>query len=154
MIVFDIRCEHDHVFEAWFDGADAFHDQRDRGLVTCPYCDSGRVERVPSALAIGGKAGGPDERQVATTAGGAQPGFDPAKVKAMLGELAKAQADALAKSDYVGGKFADEARSMHYGEQAARPIYGETRPAEAKALREEGVPAMPLLFPVKPKSDA
>ena len=51
-------------------------------------------------------------------------------------------------------RFAEEARAMHYGEQEARPIYGETKRAEAEALREEGVPAMPLLFPVRQRSDA
>ena len=28
--------------------------------------------------------------------------------------------------DYVGDKFADEARAIHYGEKEEREIYGET----------------------------
>ncbi|MGB3722013.1 MAG: DUF1178 family protein [Pacificimonas sp.] len=174
MIVFDVKCETGHVFEGWFGGADAFADQQARGLVTCPYCDSAKVERIPSALAIGGKAssgdsGGhdvPATQDAGDAAGDPRPsgdgpadgadagGIDPARVKAMLTRMAKAQSEAVAKSDYVGTKFADEARAMHYGEQSARPIYGETGKAEAKALHEEGVPAMPLLFPLKPRSDA
>jgi hypothetical protein len=33
---------------------------------------------------------------------------------------------------------------MHYGESEARSIYGEATIDEAKALKEEGIPALPL----------
>ena len=60
-------------------------------------------------------------------------------------ELAKAfaQLQALArevrsKADYVGPKFAEEARRIHYGESEARQIYGEAAPNEVKELLERG----------------
>ena len=40
--------------------------------------------------------------------------------------------------------FPEEARKMHYGERAAGSIYGEASLEEAKALHEEGIPAVPL----------
>ena len=43
-------------------------------------------------------------------------------------------------ADYVGDKFADEARKIHSGEAEERGIYGETTPEEAEELQEEGVP--------------
>lgn len=43
-------------------------------------------------------------------------------------------------SDYVGDRFADEARKIHHGEADERGIYGETTPEEAEELLEEGVP--------------
>lgn len=46
--------------------------------------------------------------------------------------------------DYVGDKFADEARKMHSGESEDRAIWGEVTPDEARALEDEGVPAAPL----------
>jgi hypothetical protein len=46
--------------------------------------------------------------------------------------------------EYVGDKFADEARSMYYGEAETRPVWGEVTPDVAKELLEEGVPAMPI----------
>ena len=49
-----------------------------------------------------------------------------------------------ASSETVGRNFAAEARRIHAGEAPARPIIGEARPAEAKALIEEGVPIAPL----------
>ncbi len=46
--------------------------------------------------------------------------------------------------DYVGDRFAREARDIHDGESEARPIYGEATPKEVKALVEDGVPVAPL----------
>jgi hypothetical protein len=43
------------------------------------------------------------------------------------------------RCDYVGTRFADEARRIHYGESEARGIYGETTPSEAEALADEGI---------------
>ena len=39
-----------------------------------------------------------------------------------------------------------EARAMHAGETPQRPIYGEAKPADARALIEDGVPVAPLPF--------
>ena len=51
-------------------------------------------------------------------------------------------------ADYVGDKFAEEARKIHFGETEARGIYGEASPDEAKSLAEDGVPFMPIpVFP-------
>ena len=51
-------------------------------------------------------------------------------------------------ADYVGQKFPDEARKMHYGEIDHRSIYGEASPEEARKLHEEGIEFHPL--PVLP----
>jgi hypothetical protein len=71
-------------------------------------------------------------------------------IKAMMQALAKAQAEALKTSDYVGTRFAEEARAIHLGETEERTIHGQATPEEAKALIEEGVPVAPLPFPVRP----
>jgi hypothetical protein len=34
-----------HEFESWFPSSDAFDEQRRRGFVTCPLCDSPKVEK-------------------------------------------------------------------------------------------------------------
>jgi hypothetical protein len=47
-------------------------------------------------------------------------------------------------SSYVGGKFPEEARKIHYGETEHRSIYGEASPEEAKSLHEEGIEFHPL----------
>jgi hypothetical protein len=46
--------------------------------------------------------------------------------------------------DYVGDRFAAEARAIHEGASEERGIYGEATPAEVKALVADGVPVAPL----------
>ena len=67
--------------------------------------------------------------------------------------LAALQAEALRQSTWVGDKFADQSRAIHYGERAESPIHGQASLAEAQALIEEGIAVMPLPFPVTPPED-
>src|SRR5207302_10354148 len=41
--------------------------------------------------------------------------------------------------DYVGERFAEEARRIHYGEADPHGIYGEASRDESQALAEEGI---------------
>ena len=74
----------------------------------------------------------------------------PEEVQKAMETLAQAQAKALEKSTYVGDKFADQSREMHYGERDEAPIHGQASLDEARALVDEGVPIAPLPFPVAP----
>ena len=55
MIVFDLRCSHDHVFEAWFGSSGAFEDQRERGLLSCPFCGDAEIGKAVMAPNIPAK---------------------------------------------------------------------------------------------------
>lgn len=141
MIVFDLRCEQSHVFEAWFNSSAAYDDQRARSLVQCPVCgDSnvGKAAMAPNIAAKGNRVPGlrADERVPDS--------------KALLAMLAKAQAEALANSQWVGGDFAKRARAMHHGDEPAAQIHGEARLDEARAMLEEGIALAPLPLPVVP----
>jgi hypothetical protein len=153
MIVFDLACKNaGHVFEIWFGSSTDYEDQKGRGLVSCPYCGSTDVTKAVMAPNVAPKG----NARTDTTPAAAAPVPAAANVpspeafKAMVSKLAEVQARMLEGSDYVGNRFADEARSMHLGEQENRPIHGQTSPEEAKALIEEGVPVAPLLLPVRP----
>ena len=142
MIVFDLRCANDHVFEAWFGSSDAFEEQRGRGLLSCPICSDGDIGKAVMAPNIPAKG----NRQSAPAADAPTP----AVMKAAIRALAEAQARALEKSEWVGSAFADRARAMHLGEADQAPIHGQATLGEARALAEEGVPIAPLPFPVPP----
>jgi hypothetical protein len=142
MIVFDLRCANDHVFEAWFGSSDAFEEQRGRGLLSCPICSDGDIGKAVMAPNIPAKG----NRQSAPPADAPTP----AAMKAAIRALAEAQARALEKSEWVGSAFADRARAMHLGETDQAPIHGQATLGEARALAEEGVPIAPLPFPVPP----
>ena len=141
MIVFDLSCDNAHVFEAWFGSSDDYEKQKAAGLVSCPICDSANVDKAVMAPRISPK-GNRDVRPTPETA------------KEMLRLMAKAQSEALAQSDYVGPRFADEARAIHLGEAAQRSIYGEATREDTQALIEEGISVAPVTFPDAPPGKA
>lgn len=147
MIVFDLRCGHGHVFEAWFGSSSAYEDQRAASLVACPICDDSRIEKAVMAPNIATKGNRSDMMALPDRDSLA----DGIREKAIAG-LAAAQTKLLEKSEWVGRSFPDRARSMHLGDEPAALIHGEASRAEAAELAEEGVPLMPLPFRVVPPS--
>jgi hypothetical protein len=152
MIVFDLSCSDGHRFEGWFGSSADFEDQQTRGLLACPHCGSPDVGKAPMAPAVPVKGNCRPERAAAPAAPSQQlsNGPMPEEVRQALAVLANAQAEALKRSTWVGDRFAEESRAMHYGERDDAPIHGQATLAEAKALIDEGVPVAPLPFPVAP----
>jgi len=153
MIVFDLECiPHAHRFEGWFGSSEDFARQQERGLVTCPQCASPQVIKAPMAPRLTRKGNQVEAPKPSAPPQASQP-LPPAaaaKLQAAMQAIATAQAEALKSSTWVGKNFAADARAMHYGDKEAAPIHGQTNPAEAKALIEEGVEIAPILFPVAP----
>src|SRR5690554_2076679 len=50
--VFDLQCELGHVFEGWFGSQDSFESQKERGLLSCPVCNSTKVNKKLTASRI------------------------------------------------------------------------------------------------------
>lgn len=140
MIKYTLRCANSHCFEGWFRSSDAFERQCRRGLVQCSACGNIRVERAPMAPAIvkGGERSGSTAPEPATQGDTAA---HPLEV------LRAMKRYVLANSEDVGVNFAAEARKIHDGEAEGRSIRGETSPAEAQSLAEDGIPfgLLPLL---------
>lgn len=135
MIVFTLRCAEDHEFEGWFKDSDTFDAEVKARHVACPVCDSTKVVKAPMAPRLGkGKEA------------------DAQHAKRMMKQLRELRQHVEANSDYVGEKFADEARKIHYGETDPRSIYGESTSEEAEALKDEGVPFAAI--PWVPSHDA
>lgn len=152
MIVFDLHCEHGHRFEGWFGSTEKYDDQLARGLVSCPDCGTGIVGKAPMAPAVPSKGNKKDDA-VALDLPDRQPLSNtpmPPEVQNAMRVLADAQAKALKKSTWVGDKFAEASRRMHYGECDQKPIHGQATPEQAKSLVDEGVAIAPLPFPVAP----
>jgi hypothetical protein len=148
MIRYTLSCERGHEFESWFANSGAYDKQAKRGLVTCPACGSAKVEKTIMAPRLG-------RADVAEPP--APPPAPPAKAplsvmsspERELRQKLKELRDHVTKNaNYVGTKFPEEARKIHYGETEHRSIYGEASPEEAKELHEEGIEFHPL--PVLP----
>jgi hypothetical protein len=149
MIVYDLACIEGHRFEGWFGSSGDYEDQRARGLLISPTCGAAEVAKAPRAPAVPAKGNQRQEVLAPATRPMANTPLPP-EVQQALAALAKVQAEALKHSTWVGDKFAEETRKMHYGERDEAPIHGQASLAEAKALIEEGVPVAPLPFPVAP----
>ncbi|MBX7531548.1 DUF1178 family protein [Qipengyuania sp. 1XM1-15A] len=147
MIVFDLHCDNGHRFEGWFGSSADYESQRERGLVDCPECGSKTIGKAPMAPAVGAKGNTKDTPKASKEAQLSNAPMPP-QVEEALKQLAKAQAKALESSTWVGEKFADEARSQHYGEKEEAPIHGKATKKEAEELASEGISVAPILFPI------
>ena len=137
MIRFSLVRDRDHAFEGWFRSNDDFETQKKRGFVDCPSCGSHKIEKALMAPAV---STGRSQEKIALAMGQAQ--------KEAMAQL-KALSEKMRESaDYVGDKFAEEARKIHFGETDPRGIYGEATLDEARSLAEDGVEFMPVpVFP-------
>lgn len=139
MIKYALACEQAHEFESWFPSSDAFEEQRRRGFVTCPYCNSAKVEKQIMAPSVARTDMAPKKPAAA------QPVAAIAEHERELRAALRALREHVMKNaENVGKGFVEEARKMHYGEAEERSIYGEADPIEARALLEEGIEVMPL----------
>ena len=146
MIVFDLQCASiGHVFEAWFANSAAYDEQRERGLLACPMCGDVDVGKALMAPYVGAKG-----NQIVAATPASLAAALPEEIKATLATIAKAQAEALKGSTWVGSNFDREARAMDAGDIPTATIHGQATLAQAKALVEDGIGVMPLPMPVIP----
>ncbi|MEJ5901462.1 DUF1178 family protein [Ochrobactrum teleogrylli] len=137
MIRFSLHCDHGHEFEGWFrDNAD-FDRQSEMKFVSCPVCNSHKVQKALMAPAVSTARA---KEKIAMALGEAQ--------KKVLEEMRDLSRKVRENADYVGDKFAEEARKIHFGETEQRGIYGEASREDVHSLLEDGVDVMPLpVFP-------
>ena len=139
MIRYALVCEHEHPFEAWFGASADYDDQAARGLVECPFCGSRLVRKQIMAPAVAGTKRNTDS---------AMPPQAQAMMMEAFGRMRRHVEDNF---DYVGDRFAREARDIHEGDSEARPIYGEASVKDVKALVEDGIPVAPLPAAATPR---
>ncbi|MDE2134164.1 MAG: DUF1178 family protein [Alphaproteobacteria bacterium] len=129
MIVYNLRCDSGHEFEGWFKDGAAFDAQAAEGKLLCPMCDSRHVEKAIMAPAVAGTKKSVSAKD---------------ELKKMRQFVSGMRKYVKENADYVGPKFPEEARKIHYGETEERHIYGEATLKEARELIEEGVDVAPL----------
>ncbi len=138
MIAFDLRCEKDHVFEAWFKDSFSFEKQKNEGLLACPVCGSNHIEKAFSAVAV----------RTGKTAGD---GLDSAS--SLMKVMERLYSVIENNTVDVGTDFAKEALKMHYGVTEPKNIRGIATKQEEKILRNEGISFMKIPIPAKKRSN-
>lgn len=161
MIRYTLNCDQGHSFESWFANSATYDKQAKRGLVTCPACGSAKVEKAIMAPNLAAKLGDsatadPRPPTPPTPPPPLQPApMPPIPPKTPVAMMSAAEREVRHKlkelrdhitknAHYVGARFPEEARKIHYGEAEHRSIYGEASPEEAKQLHEEGIEFHPL----------
>jgi hypothetical protein len=124
MIRYALQCASDHGFEAWFSNSDAYDKQAKKHQIACPECGDTGIRKQIMAPAVATSRPSPDQ-----------------EIARFASEVRKKIAET---HEYVGDRFADEARSMFYGDSTERSVWGEVTPDVARELAEEGIPAAPL----------
>lgn len=158
MIKYALQCAEGHVFESWFQSAGAFEQLAIGGHLTCASCGTQEVRKTMMAPAVRKKETEAKGQLAADKAEVSVPKPPAVAADTSLragadAALQKMRAEVEKNATYVGGNFAKEARAMHAGDAPERAIYGEARPAEARALLSEGVPVVPLPFIPKSKTN-
>ena len=160
MILFKLKCSAEHEFEGWFRDNAACERQQARHQIACPVCGDTAVGKAPMAPRLGrSRSERPSERtdarpepaaaEKAPPAPAADAPPSPADLRHALQELRK---QVETHCDYVGPRFADEARRIHRGEAPARGIYGEATKTESRKRADEGIEIASI--PWVPPADA
>ena len=161
MIRYALNCDQGHAFDSWFANSAAYDKQAKRGLIACPICGSLKVEKAimaPRLAANIAQAETADPRP--PTPPTPPPPLQPAPMppippKTPVAMMSSAERELRHKlkelrdhitkhAHYVGQRFPEEARKIHYGEVEHRSIYGEASPEDAKQVHEEGIEFHPL----------
>ena len=159
MIRYRLQCHKAHEFEAWFGSSAAYDRQAKRGQVSCPECGSTKVSKTLMAPGVATRGGGSareraeragEERAIAAEQQAVSPAPAPPAdprvemQRQFLALMRQVRQEVAKNAEYVGPKFADEARKIHLKEAEARGIWGEATLEEAKELHEEGIDCLPL----------
>ncbi len=134
MIRYSLNCDRGHEFEAWFRSSGDYDRAATAGENGCPVCGSTETTKAIMSPSVSGTKKEPKLSLAAA---------DP-KSEAMRTALKEFRQKVTENADYVGDKFAEEARKIHFNETEHRSIYGEATPEEARELADEGIAFHPL----------
>ena len=133
MILFDLSCENEHQFEAWFPSSKKYDEQRKRKLISCPYCNSNKIKKALMAPNLNMLSKSKNKKNVSLK-----------NKKSLETNIKKLKKLVEINTKDVGKNFAEEARKIYYGEKKSQAIRGETTKKEAKELIEEGIPCISM----------
>ena len=128
MISYHLKCAEGHEFEGWFRDSATYDSQEKTRALSCPICGDQTIKKAIMAPAVAS-----DSRAKGS-----------ADTKHLHQYMTGLRKFIEKNADYVGPKFPEEARKIHYGEAEQRHIYGESTIAQAKELIEEGIEIAPV----------
>jgi hypothetical protein len=139
MIKYSLICDYDHNFDGWFSSSEVYEEQSIVGVVQCPVCGSTNVTKALMMPGVPAKQNKHIDQPQQVLSGPKE--GQAAQMVAMMRELRKQVRE---NAEYVGPRFAEEARVVHDEEFGQRSIYGEASADEVRQLNEDGIDTYPL----------
>ncbi len=125
MIKYNLICKCGHTFESWFSASSEFERLRKKNLVTCILCNSHSVKKTIMAPNISSNT----KKNYALNK----------REKNIRRKLLEFRNFVEKNCKYVGDRFSEEVRSIHYDNKDSKGIYGKATPEETAELLEEGI---------------
>ena len=127
MIKYNLNCKKcDKKFNSWFASASEFENLKKKKYISCPFCNSIKVEKsLMSPNVINKKK---DNIKIDN------------KYKKIKKKIQEYQKFIRSNLEYVGDNFAYKARTVHYNKKNYKKgIYGNATTKEIKELKDEGI---------------
>ena len=125
MIKYNLTCKCKCTFDSWFASSEEFGRLIKKKLITCIECNSNNVNKsiMSPNISSSKKTNNMDYK------------FQ----KNIKKKIIEYQKFIKENCKYVGDKFAQEARSIHYDKKKTKGIYGRVTAEEIDELNEEGI---------------
>jgi len=124
MIKYKLGCECKYTFDSWFSSSSDYEKLRRLRHISCPKCNSKNIKKSIMMPQLKSKS-----NKVVISK----------KEKDFHTKLTKLQDFVEKNCEYVGEKFAQEARNIHYDKKKSKGIYGKATPEQTTELIEEGI---------------
>jgi len=148
MIRYTLQCATGHAFDGWFKNSAAYDAAASHNELSCPQCGSVEVTKALMAPNIStsrrkaaARAPTTEQHSAPVDTPNTNLATAPPELRKKLRELRDA---VLSKADYVGPRFAEEARKAHDADACDRAIWGEATPEETRDLLEDGITVLPI----------
>jgi len=125
MIKYNLTCKCGNTFESWFSASAEFDSLRSKRLVTCPQCNSSSVKK--SIMSPNVSSNSTENKKINKRA------------KNIRRKLLEFRNFVEKNCKYVGDRFSEEARSIHYDKKSSKGIYGKATAEETAELLDEGI---------------
>ena len=135
MIKYNLTCKCKLSFDSWFATSSEYERLKKMGLITCIKCGSKKVSKSIMSPNLKNKSNNLKKTQLIN--------------KEINKKLFDFKNFIKKNYKYVGDKFAQEARSIHYDKKTSKGIYGKASIEETNELLEEGIEVSTIPWPQK-----
>ena len=131
MIKYNLKCHNNHEFESWFSESKEFEKLKKKKMLECIYCNSSNIKKnIMSPNVLNSES---DKKKLNSIE------LNSKEITKIKKEFKKIKKFVETNFKYVGNKFTQEVKDIHYNNKKDKNIYGTTTQQERDELKEEGI---------------